>query len=481
MEYDTILYVDSVNGNDTTGNGSELNPYKTLLTCASKLRTGSNLVNISEGEHRVTKLLDLVPLTKGISVVYMGKGISTLIKVAERTFASNSDSTKKFTLCSCVVTPTEGSTMTIMLERASTSDGGNFWHIFHNVVFLKGNSQLTHFSKGAPAYYTRLQFYNCTFIGADVDIAGLPTYSACVTTQSNGKTGITTGRIFNDRYLIINNYDMITNENSSYGVYTGQYAWPLYVCLLKHDNLYYSIMSIFYDTSTKEYIPLPEVDFSYKFTIDKLFEEVTLNGETFKPIDKFDTFSLVFPTMLTSYYVNISAIKSNKELIIQQFDINTSLFDNIDKLLATVTELGESYIRFVFSKDMGDTWATIVDGNVEYTDCIIPKKRYQDFTSEDIFYFNAAKNTIDEVGFSATVLTEFDWSSINPEKLRFAYVISTQDYSNNASLREISITYDENGYFQEMKDSECDIETFNHSIKIKSKISSPLIQTNIII
>lgn len=96
-------------------------------------------------------------------------------------------------------------------------------------------------------------------------------------------------------------------------------------------------------------------------------------------------------------------------------------------------------------------------------------------------HFNTAKETITTIGFTKNDLKTFDWNSLDAERLRFAYVLYTDSYTNNPYINNASINYDEKGYMQLLKDSEYDIEVFDHSVKINSNISNPLIETNIII
>ena len=71
-----------------------------------------------------------------------------------------------------------------------------------------------------------------------------------------------------------------------------------YIYLIRKNNKYYNIDNENYDIVEKEYSNLTQNSdildlFKNKsFALDSLFQEVTINDETFKPIDKFDKFRL---------------------------------------------------------------------------------------------------------------------------------------------------------------------------------------------
>jgi len=480
MEYTEIKYVDVINGEDIIENGTESNPYHTISYCVSQLSTTNPLVYISSGSYTIDNILTLKVVGK--TITYIGTGRDTIININNGILANQEG---KFIIFSCVLTPSETSTMSYIIGRDNYPYGTKDvkdW--YYNVAFLSREKYPSVFFGGNVKLYpmTHLGFFNCSFIGARCGINTSNTIQHCAVTQSSpvyGDERMLLNCTFNDDYLISDETGVGAEINNTYGVYSGDYAWM--ALLLKQDGKYYSIYDKFYNITNAEYTPLQSCDFTYQFSLSKLFDTVTIGLETFKPIDKFDDFSIVLPVVRANNIVNINAIKSNKELIVQSFDINTSLIDNINSLIAIVDIPENSNIKFVFSSDMGDTWMTIIDREVIETDCVIPKKRYQEFTNEDELYFNAAKETIDEVGFASDVLLTFDWNSLDLEKLRFAYVFTTDKYINNPSMQKLAINYDEKGFMQEMKDSECDIEVFDHTVKVKSNISNPLIEADIII
>ncbi|MBU5332131.1 hypothetical protein KQI61_07960 [Anaerocolumna aminovalerica] len=470
MEYTEIRYVDAIYGNDESGDGSENNPYQTIQFCKSKLTTSNPLVYIKDGNYRLRALLELRPSVKQ-NITYIGNSINTILNVVNK---SDGDHFLEypFTLIDCIITPSEDSIMTEMLYK---SEYYNHYlnDTYYNVVFLKRGAHPTYFVN-EKYVGTGIKLNNCILIGGKVSSGS---FNNCATTENNSK--MLSNCLFNEDYLISDETGIGTDSNNTYGVYSGEYAWTAF--LLRQNGNYYSIYDSLYNSEKSEYEPLTKPDFKYKFSASRLFDEIIINKEKFKPIDKFDNFSLILPVLRANSVAKLNGIKSNKELIVQTFDVNVTLIKNINNLNLNVSNVKSSFVKLVCSKDMGESWFTIIDDEIVITDCIIPKKRYEDFTNDDLMHFNSAKETICEIGFIPDVLSSFDFNSSNIERLRFAYVLSTDDYDSNPNIEGLTINFDEKGYLKEMKDAECDIEVFEHMVRVTSKINSPRIETSIII
>ena len=474
MDYTEIKYVDINIGIDDETSGSEIQPYQTIEYCVSQLTTSNPLVYIGDGIYTISYLTKLSKYESQIT--YKGNN-NTIIEVANGGSSAHNWA-NECNIYNCTIRPVSD----CLLNYISNTNDGRAVN-YYNCLFTKSTDGIN--PKYAMLRASNKYFYNCTFAGniETCDDGRVRLYNCALEYNLTSNSVILydsiLGCAFDNDYFIVGDDNIVLNMNNIYGVYSGDNQWS--AILLKMNGLYYSVDNSLYNTESGQYNPLPNADFNYRFPINSLFKDVTIGLETFKPIDKFNNFFIVMPLKLANYTFLINAIKSKKELVVQSFDINTSLIGNINSLIATTNIPETSNIKFVFSSDMGDTWMTIVDGIPEYTDCVIPKKRSQDFTNEDELHFNAAKGTIDEVGFSVDILSSFDWNSLNLEKLRFAYVFSTDKYINNPSMQRLSINYDEKGFMQEMKDTECDIEVFDHTVKVKSNISNPLIETDIII
>lgn len=474
MEYTEIKYVDAIYGSDEFGDGSMYTPYQTIQFCVSKLITANPLVYIANGNYRLDNFFELQK--KNMIITYIGSGVNTILNVFRN--VRHDSSISSIILYSCVITPSEDSTMSVLVAQGKYVGVGKTNDIFYNVVFLKrGTYPSTFFSaeENSGVISMNYAFYNCSFIGSPYRYKFQMTFNDCATTHSLPSIMLS-NCIFNEDFFITDDTGAAIETNNTYGVYSGEYAWTAF--LLRQNGKYYSIYNSLYNSEKSEYEPLINPDFKYKFNASRLFNEITINEETFKPIDKFDNFSIVLPVVRANNAVKLNGIKSNKELIVQTFDINTTLVKNIINLILNVPK-GD--VKLVFSKDMGESWLTIIDNEIVITDCIIPRKRYEDFTNDDLVRFNSARETISEIGFSQEVLSSFNFNKTDIERLRFAYVLSTDDYISNPLIEDLTINYDEKGYLQEMKDTECDIEIFEHTVKVTSKIDNPRIETNIIV
>ncbi|MGN6713780.1 discoidin domain-containing protein [Anaerocolumna jejuensis] len=376
---------------------------------------------------------------------------------------------------------------------SNVNDHHNFYYAFDGddgVPFTNSNTS-GNFYIGIK--FPRPEFVESVMLKTDTSIVGLNwaytiqtsldgvTYTNIKTITSSSsaytKVYVDLGRIKCQYIRLLRTGAMWFNELQFYGYHN--------LFLLRKNDKYYSTNKTYYDINTKNYMPLVNLNASnyedYGFVTDDLFKETTIGTETFKPIDKFNNFNLMNVNVVDSLSFNLKGIKSNRELVVQAFDINTSLYKKINNIITNLTTLNHSSIKIVFSTDSGETWNTILNNKLETTDCIIPKKRYIDFTNDDLLHFNAARETIYEVGCTSDILNIFDFNTLNAERLRFAYVFSTDSYVNNPSLNKLTINYDEKGYQREMKDSECDIEVFDHTVKLKPTISATSIEANIII
>ncbi len=475
--YSEIKYVDVKTGSDTTGNGDRNKPYKSIEYCISKLTTNSPLINIDTGIYTVSQLSKMSSTGKVIS--FKGKDNLTVLEIQScpsiGSWSSNSN------INNCIIRPSNDfSGETSALSYTNDVNTVNYYNVCFTMSENKNFPKSTFFYVSPfGSSYNNKNFYNCSFVGnTNVCQAGKVMCTNCALTQKTSDT-ININNISSLKQCIYDEkFQIIDGDNSLYGVYSGLNSWIR--ILLKMDGLYYSINPEFYNKSTGTYIPLNSLNFDYAFNISLLFMNNSIGFETFKPIDKFDNFSILYPSYkkgVTAIY----AIKSNKELCIQGFDINASLMKNNIKAIIEKYIPNGSNIKIVLSVDMGETWFTIVNDLLSIIDCIIPKKRYIDFTNDDLLHFNAARETIYEVGCTSDILNIFDFNTLNAERLRFAYVFSTDSYINNPSLNKLTINYDEKGYQREMKDSECDIEVFDHTVKLKPTISATSIEANIII
>jgi hypothetical protein len=267
--------------------------------------------------------------------------------------------------------------------------------------------------------------------------------------------------------------------SSTIGVYSGTYPFVDFI-LLKMNDLYYTINSDYYNTTTKLYNALASMDFNYSFFLEDLFIPVTINGETFVPFDKFDTFKIIDQSAAQQYY--FKGIKSSSELIVANDDIGLSIASNIDYMQLLYNLSGGGDIRLAFSIDKGATWKTTADGttfiNLSYS---IPLKEYGTLTPEEIIQWNNIKNDIATNGITPTIFNLINFNSLGANTIRFAYVLKRLLYTDAAETTQLNWQFDSNGSMRRMKDTEYDIDLYSKQIRVTSLIDNSIVKANIII
>ena len=91
------------------------------------------------------------------------------------------------------------------------------------------------------------------------------------------------------------------------------------------------------------------------FNIEDLTTEVTIDTESFKPIDKFTRFSIV---SLKEKTIEIQGLKDNTELIISNQNLSTVNAEMINNFVLETNKVANGDIKFVISNDNGVTWKT---------------------------------------------------------------------------------------------------------------------------
>ena len=91
--------------------------------------------------------------------------------------------------------------------------------------------------------------------------------------------------------LVYDNFDSLISELFIESVYDERF-------LIKKDNKYYNINNDQYDTITNSYVNIAISDLSQQikdkgFYLRNINKDVTINDETFKPINKFSNFSII--------------------------------------------------------------------------------------------------------------------------------------------------------------------------------------------
>lgn len=215
--------------------------------------------------------------------------------------------------------------------------------------------------------------------------------------------------------------------------------------ILQSNKNYYSIDEKYYNPSTKNYNAISDLSASnfsnYEFNIYDLFDEITINEETFKPIDKFESFSIISTSQNT---LTVNGIKVDKSMIATMEPLSMAAYETIHNITADYTTENNGAIKLIFSFDKGNTWKTY-DVSINAWNPVsvnIPTKLYDNFTSEEKSNWDFARDTILSDGISVQNLGDVVFSTETIKTLMFAVAFSRPTYADTCTLRGLNIKYD---------------------------------------
>lgn len=250
---------------------------------------------------------------------------------------------------------------------------------------------------------------------------------------------------------------------------------------IKENGKYYGISDDNYDTDTQMYkeVTIDDINnYLYCNTVEHLTSEVTIGSETFKPIDKFNSFQIVSKNNISKF---IKGRKAKSSMCIANGDIYTNIASNIDKFILNNNITNSSYIKMAVSFDNGSTWNTYKDNAFSNLNITIANKTYEDISTEEKSSWNIAKETIMTNGFTPTELETIDFNTIeNLTTIRFAYVLYQDLISDDCKVNTLSWQFDAKGTFQKMKDNELTTNFSNGIINITPSENQDMIITNYI-
>jgi alpha-tubulin suppressor-like RCC1 family protein/uncharacterized protein YbcV (DUF1398 family) len=250
--------------------------------------------------------------------------------------------------------------------------------------------------------------------------------------------------------------------------------------LLKSNNKYYSILEDNYDDSSKMYNEIIITDINrdletYGFSSNDLLKDVTINGETFKPIDKFSNFSIISSEERT---YTINGIKNNKELIISNQNLSTIKASTIHNFVLDVTKTANGNIKYVISNDNGVTWKTWNGSSWDVLTNTCPLtddnkvKQYSQLSDSEKNKWNQFKDEIWNNGI-ATDIPNIDYNTILTNKhIRFAFVLYRPSSADNVVLKNLSILYDKVGDWHKLGETDVDIAINTNSCSVTAKQSN---------
>ena len=240
---------------------------------------------------------------------------------------------------------------------------------------------------------------------------------------------------------------MIIPEIQNNGVAVVEFElWGNFVgVILQSNKNYYSIDEKYYNSSTKNYNTISDLSASnfsnYEFNIYDLFDEITINEETFKPIDKFESFSIISTSQNT---LTVNGIKVDKSMIATMEPLSMAAYETIHNITADYTTENNGTIKLIFSFDKGNTWKTYdVSTNAWNPVSVnIPTKLYDNFTPEEKSNWDSARDTILSDGISVQDLGNVVFSTETIKTLMFAVAFSRPTYADTCTLRGLNIKYD---------------------------------------
>ena len=215
--------------------------------------------------------------------------------------------------------------------------------------------------------------------------------------------------------------------------------------ILQSNKNYYSIDEKYYNSSTKNYNAISDLSASnfsnYEFNISDLFDEITINEETFKPIDKFESFSIISTSQNT---LTVNGIKVDKSMIATMEPLSMAAYETIHNITADYTTENNGAIKLIFSFDKGNTWKTydVSTNTWNPVSVNIPSKLYDNFTSEEKSNWDSARDTILSDGISVQNLGNVVFSTETIKTLMFAVAFSRPTYADTCTLRGLNIKYD---------------------------------------
>lgn len=256
------------------------------------------------------------------------------------------------------------------------------------------------------------------------------------------------------------------------------------IYLLKRDNKYYSIKEKYYNTTSKVYNEITDLTAdnfnSYGFPIEYLFNETIIESETFKPIDKFEKFQIVYPNIMEN--TNIQGIKYKKAMTIANGDFSLKLVENIDFFDSEASIGNDCSIKVVFSKDGGMTWQTTNDNGIIWTSLIntVPMKKYSELTIEEKTQWVILMDEISDYGIDLSDLNNIDFNTLEADKLRLAYVFNINNTNDINIINKLLWQFDSIGSYEQMNnDSDVNISITNNAIKIKPLKNYNLMKINV--
>lgn len=315
----------------------------------------------------------------------------------------------------------------------------NYWDAHANIKTLISGVTLGRF------YHFEFTCSNNKFYIFVDGVEKFSSYNIYNSSISN-MTNIIFGGRYDNNYNFVGNVDEIRISNiarhtSDFSIPTRQYND--FKFMFTDNTNYYNLQN--YNSSTKEYNPdlsFTISDFDTKgFEIEELFEDVTVNGETFKPYDKLKKYTLVSNKVEN---LIVKGLKVNKSMICTLEPISMKKFETIHSITSDYTIENNGAIKIIFSFDKGATWKTYDINNATWNDVSvnIPIKLYENFSDDDKTNWDNSTDTILSNGISVQNLGHIDFQSEVNGTLMFAVAFNRPSYADTCTLNKLNINYD---------------------------------------
>ena len=260
--------------------------------------------------------------------------------------------------------------------------------------------------------------------------------------------------------------------------------------IIEMDGKYYSAKKDNYDADTKKYreITFSTHDEFYNYAVDLsiLNTNITINDETFRPIDKFTNYKLISDE---DFKIILNAVKSDKEMIISKQNLSLISAKKINAFKQIIAKENNGNCKTVFSLDNGTTWKSYDTSTSQFIDLIntfplnlVATTKPDDLSEENKTRWNNLQNEIIEKGIDADTIQTLDFATLlgdTYKNIRFAHVLIRLTYDDKVTLQNMSWNIDEEGDYVQTNDVE--VAVSSNRLTVTAKADMQNVKINLLI